>query len=106
MSVIFEICGGEPYCDNQKGNYEKSIDSLEKANMFFMKDIYQATRSALCNYYIGRSFIALEQEEKSILYYKKVDSILNITNLIMPELTGIYKPLIESTKQNKEQQIK
>jgi len=91
-----------------KGNYNRAIDSITKANRFFSKDTAEATRSALCNYYIGKSLIGLRQEKKSISYFQKVDSILNITDDITPELIDAYKPLIENAKQheNKELQVR
>jgi AraC-like DNA-binding protein len=84
-----------------KQEYNQAIDSLEKAKTFFIKEENEKTRFALCNYYIGRSLIGLKQNEKSIVYFKKVDSILKITLDITPELIDVYKYLIEDAKDNK-----
>ena len=84
-----------------KQQYNQAIDSLEKAKTFFIKEENEETRFALCNYYIGKSLINLKQNENSIAYFKKVDSILKITLDITPELIDVYKYLIEDAKENK-----
>jgi AraC-like DNA-binding protein len=54
------------------------------------------------NYYLGNSYYKLGQKEKGLHYFKKNDSILNVTNDLYPSLIPAYEYLINDRKENKD----
>src|SRR5690606_22634532 len=83
-----------------QSNYESAIDSLEKAENLLILNNYEHARVAICNYYIGKAYYKLQEKEKSLFYFKKVDSLLQISNDISLELIDTYNYLIDDAKDN------
>ncbi len=81
-----------------KKKYLQSIDSLKKANLFFIKSKNEKRRHALSNFYIGKSLHEYGLKDEGIHYFKKVDSILNDSYDITPEVLESYNYLIENAK--------
>ncbi|WP_299684574.1 helix-turn-helix transcriptional regulator [uncultured Dokdonia sp.] len=81
-------------------NISRALPHIEK-----VKD---QTTIAKGYFYLGKTYSYLKNEEKSILNYKKVDSIVQKTNNIAPEFTNAYQQIIKyyEKKVNLEQQLK
>ncbi|WP_282080958.1 helix-turn-helix domain-containing protein [Aquimarina algiphila] len=88
-------------------NYTQAIDSLNKGKELIKKVDDIETRTAICDYYLGRSYRALGSIEISLQYFKNVDHTLKETEDIIPELIDTYDYLIADAKSKKdlEQQI-
>ncbi|MFD2561829.1 helix-turn-helix domain-containing protein [Aquimarina rubra] len=71
-------------------NYQKAIDSLHKGKRLIQQFDSLETRIATCDYYIGRSYRVLGDQEKSIYYFKKTDTILRKTKDVIPEIINVY----------------
>lgn len=74
--------------------YKESIDSLKRSKQIFYEEILNATT----NLYLGKSYDQLNKKNEAILYYQEVDSFLQKTKNITPELVEIYQPLIKFQK--------
>jgi AraC-like DNA-binding protein len=79
-------------------NYKTSLDSLQKAMPFFKK-INDLANISVCNDYLGRNFYGAGNKIKAITYFKKVDSIFNITNDLYPDNRPVYEYLINHYKE-------
>ena len=55
---------------------------------------------ALAYFYIGKSFWSLKQEDKAIMYFKKVDEIVKKEKYCRPDLREGYEKLIDYSKRN------
>ncbi|WP_299251353.1 tetratricopeptide repeat protein [uncultured Aquimarina sp.] len=86
-SYILVTSGIHQYLLN---NYHKAIDSLQKGKKIIQKFDPLETRIATCDYYIGRSYKDLGEEEKSISYFKKTDTILRKTKDVIPDIIDVY----------------
>ena len=82
-------------------NYLVAIDSLQKAKSLLMVDENDKIRSALCDFYIGKSLHSLG-DKTSINHFKAVDVVLGETMDILPELLSTYKYLIADAAQKNE----
>lgn len=80
--------------------YLIACDSLKKSKEILHRLDNQETRIALCNYYIGRSLINLNKNKQATQYFKDVDSIIQQTNDVTPELINVYSYLIEDAQKN------
>ncbi|MBQ4804853.1 tetratricopeptide repeat protein [Aquimarina sp. MMG015] len=86
-SYILVTSGIHQYLLN---NYSKAIDSLQKGKKLILKFDDSETRIATCDYYIGRSYKDLGDEEKSIFHFKKADTILRKTKDVIPDIINVY----------------
>jgi hypothetical protein len=78
-----------------------AISSLQESqkSLLNIKDFSWAT----VNYfYIGKSYLANNNSAKAILYFKKVDSVFQKHNFILPELRENYELLIHHYKNQKD----
>ena len=84
-------------------NYKPAIDSLSKSKKVF-DDI---TLHATADLYLGKSYHAIDEHEKSIFYFKKVDSFLQKTNNVTIELIETYQYLTDyyKGKEDREEQL-
>ncbi|MFC4635830.1 helix-turn-helix domain-containing protein [Dokdonia ponticola] len=73
----------------------------------YIEKIQDQTTIASGYFYLGKAYSYLNNEEKSILNYKKVDSIFQKTNNISPEYTNAYQQIIKHYKKegNIEEQL-
>lgn len=79
-------------------NFQKAIDSLNKAFPFF-KHINDLPNLSESYYFLGQSYASINNQEKAVLYFKKVDTIFSKTNDLLPSLRGNYEFLINYYKQ-------
>ena len=77
-----------------KKRYTRSIDSLLKSSKFY----YEENLNSITNLYLGKSYYELNKKNQAFKYFKKVDSFLQKTKNITPELLEIYEPLIKNEK--------
>jgi len=103
-SYIIVTSGIHQYLLN---NYHKAIDSLEKGKRLIRKFDSIETRIATCEYYIGKSYKDLGEEEKSIYYFQETDTILRKTKDVIPEIIDVYNHLraYAKSQNNSELQI-
>jgi len=81
--------------------FTNAISSLQESQkpLLKIKDFSWAT----VNYfYIGKSYLANDNPAKAILYFKKVDSVFQKHNFILPELRENYELLILHYKDQKD----
>lgn len=86
-----------------KKRYKKSIDSLLRSKKIY----YEENLNSTTNLYLGKSYYELNDKKQAFKYFKEVDSFLQKTKNVTPELLEIYKPLIknEKNKNDLEQQL-
>ncbi len=80
--------------------YKESIDNLLRSKNIF----YDENLNTTTNLYLGKSYYAIEKKDNAIEYFKEVDSFLQKTKNITPELIEIYPPLIEYKKDSNDLQ--
>lgn len=54
-------------------------------------------------FFIGKSYLGLKDTKRSVGYFKKIDSIFNKHQFLLPELRENYEILIDYSKKNKNQ---
>lgn len=74
-------------------NYTAAIKDIESTLDEISKNKDFANES-IGNFYIGKSYWALNNKEKAIPYFKKVDEFFNIKGYIRPDLRESYEILI------------
>lgn len=82
-------------------DYNKGKDSLLKANDLFEGN-YDQTSHATVKLYLGKCYLALNQDKKAIENLKSVDSFLQKTKDVSPELLEAYNILINYYKTKKD----
>lgn len=84
--------------------YQSSIDYLEKS-LSLMNDDF--AWKSVDFFYIGKSYLALKNEDYAISNFKKIDSIFTEHSFILPELRENYEFLINhyKTKKDPEKQL-
>lgn len=55
-------------------------------------------------FFIGKSYLAMKDAKKSVDYFRKIDSVFNKHQFILPELRENYEILINYSKKNKDQE--
>ena len=89
-----------------KKNYKLAIQQLKQAlpTIIENKDI---PAEATLYFYLGKSFSAINEKQKAMAYFFKVDRILNNATFITPELRENYEILLDYYKQenNTEKQL-
>lgn len=82
-------------------NYRKAIKNISKSLPLIIKNKDLANVS-YANFYLGKSLQRIGQDEMSIKYFKKVDSIYQITFDIHPDLRDGYVSLIDYFKKKQD----
>ncbi|MFK7747524.1 MAG: helix-turn-helix domain-containing protein [Kordia sp.] len=86
-----------------KGNYQASIDSIQKGISFLPKD-----DQLVAGFYLGKSYHATGNKQKAFDYFKKVDTVYNKKkDILFPPLRESYVYLIKDARKtkNKEKQL-
>ncbi len=81
----------------ERRHYLKSIDSITKSLPMF-KNIDDSPNIAFANFYLGKNYLQLNQKEKALVHFKKVDSIFQKINDIHPDIRENYEFLIDYYK--------
>jgi AraC-like DNA-binding protein len=84
-----------------KQNFDVAIDNLTRAKKLFEQKKNEQFRFAICDYYLAKSYLGLNQKKIALQYFVKVDSALKKKNDISPILIDTYNYLIDDAKQNK-----
>nr|WP_315026808.1 helix-turn-helix domain-containing protein [uncultured Chryseobacterium sp.] len=93
------------YHQLQSKKYQNAIDDLLQCEEYFFTTEYSSKRNknyTLLN--LGRSYAGLQQKDKAIECFKKIDSMVLKTNYIYPELREVYNYLINYYKEAKDQE--
>lgn len=81
------------------GNLEIAMDSVSKAITMYREDI-DNPNLIVAYYYYGKILVESKAPGKAIPYFKKVDSLFNITQDIIPEARESYEYLINHYKKD------
>lgn len=89
-------------------NYKKAIDGLLECEKYFFTNNNGTKRNHNYTFlYLGKSYAGLNEKEKAVDYFRKIDSMVLKTKYIYPELRDVYTYLIDYYKENgdKEKQL-
>jgi AraC-like DNA-binding protein len=86
--------------DYFNNSYHKAIKNLKIAGDFFNYDDY-IFYTGKAYYYIGEAYLKTNKKNDAIIYFKKVDSIFNVSKDLMPITRNSYKHLINHYKDKK-----
>lgn len=87
--------------DYKKSYYQNAIDHL-KQSLLPIKKSGDFAWLSVDYFYIGKSFIGLQENDLAIENFKKVDSIFQKNQFILPELRENYEILINHYKKEKD----
>ena len=76
-----------------KGQYSEAIKTFNMT-LPVLEDNHDFAWESVVNFYIGKSYISLHNEDAAVQQFKKVDSIFQKHNFILPELRENYEILI------------
>lgn len=82
--------------------YQQALSSLNES-LPSIKESRDFARLSVDYFYIGKTYAGLKNAKKSIIYLKKVDSIFQKHQFILPELRENYEILIDHAKKEKNQ---
>ena len=91
-SYFLKAKGISEYSSNR---FESAIDYLTQS-LNLMKDDF--AWESVDYFYIGKSYLALKQDDLAISYFKKIDTIFTKQDFILPELRENYELLINHYK--------
>lgn len=80
-----------------QGKYQEAIDSLEKA----LPNLPERHKS-LNQFYLGKSYMAINKKAKALNYFKKVDTAFVKSSTLMLQSRDAYKFLIQDSKQKQD----
>ncbi len=95
-SYFLKSKGISEYNNNK---YQTAIDNFDQS-LNLMKDDFAWT--SVDYFYVGKSYLALNKEDLAISNFKKIDSIFNKQEFILPELRENYEILINHYKKKKD----
>ncbi|AXT57438.1 AraC family transcriptional regulator [Aquimarina sp. AD1] len=79
----------------------KSLDSIEKA-IPFLKKMDNKPNLAVAYFYKGKILYETDRKDESIVYLKKLDTIFQIQNDVLPDIREGYELLIKYYKEKKQ----
>lgn len=82
-------------------NYSKSIKDIE-SSLEAVKENRDFANEAIGNFYIGKSYWALDRKEKAAAYFQIVDKIFKEKNYLRPDLRQSFELLINYYRQKKD----
>ena len=81
----------------RKEKFTNALNDLQKS-LQPITQIKDFTWATVGYFYIGKSYLALDNPHKAIIYFQKVDSVFQKHNFILPELRENYELLINHYK--------
>ncbi|MDR4893167.1 MULTISPECIES: helix-turn-helix domain-containing protein [unclassified Chryseobacterium] len=95
------------YYNLHSKNYQKAIDGLLECKKYFFTNNNDRRDQNYTLLYLGKSYAGLQEKEKAVGFFRKIDSLVLKTSYIYPELRDVYTYLIDYYKANsdKEQQL-
>jgi AraC-like DNA-binding protein len=88
--LYFIACRGKDAY--KKKQFNKAIIDLKSTLSFFIKEDF--ANYAENSFYIGKSYLGLQQNEQGIVYFKKVDSVFVKEKHIYPDIITSYNYMI------------
>lgn len=85
----------------RKKDYQNALALLNKSLHPIVK-INDFAWATVDYFYIGKSYLAINNPQKALFYFQKVDSVFNKHNFILPELRENYELLIHHYKNEKD----
>lgn len=85
-----------------KKNYGSAIVKIE-SSLDSIRENKDFANEAVGNFYIGKSYWALNKKEKALLYFLKVDKTFTEKNYMRPDLREVYELLINYYKSKNDQ---
>lgn len=82
--------------------YEKALSDLYRS-LPSIRNSRDFARLSVNYFFIGKSYLGMNDAQKSVVYFRKIDSIFNKHQFILPELRENYEILINYSKKNKDQ---
>lgn len=82
--------------------YEKALTNLNRS-LPSIRNSRDFARLSVNYFFIGKSYLAMNDAKKSVVYFRKIDSIFKKHQFILPELRENYEILINYSKKNKDQ---
>jgi len=95
-SYFLKSKGISEYNNNK---YQSAIENFDQS-LSMMKDDF--AWMSIDYFYVGKSYLALKNEDLAISNFKKIDSIFNKHEFILPELRENYELLINHYKRKKD----
>ncbi|MCJ8153759.1 AraC family transcriptional regulator [Chryseobacterium sp. SSA4.19] len=86
----------------RNNRYQHALTYLNES-LASMKNNRDFARLSVNYFYIGKSYGGLKNTHESVVYYKKIDSIFNRHQFILPELRENYELLIDYSKKHNDQ---
>lgn len=97
-ALIEKSLGIQQFSENK---YNLSIQTLNGlVPLFDKEDDFDWV--AVCDFYIGKNYMALNQKENALVYFRKVDSVFLARNYINPELREAQQILLTHYKEKKD----
>ncbi|CAI8739350.1 helix-turn-helix domain-containing protein [Chryseobacterium sp. IT-36CA2] len=97
----YENLGLLGYYNLHSKEYQKAIGSLLECEKYFFTNNNSDKRSLHYTLlYLGKSYAGLQQKDKAVDFFRKIDSMVLKTNYIYPELRDVYTYLIDYYKEN------
>ncbi|WP_254423287.1 helix-turn-helix domain-containing protein [Flavobacterium sp. A45] len=102
-----------PYFNHSEGineyykkNYDTSIKNIQ-SSLEEIKENKDFANESIGNFYIGKSYWSLNQKNKALSYFQRVDKIFEEKNYLRPDLRQVYELLITyyKTKKNLNSQL-
>ncbi|SEH28497.1 helix-turn-helix domain-containing protein [Chryseobacterium culicis] len=88
------------YYNLHSRKYQKAIDGLLECEKYFFTNNNGSKRNQHYTLlYLGKSYAGLQQKEKAVDYFSRIDSMVLKTNYIYPELRDVYTYLIDYYKE-------
>ncbi|WP_312902753.1 helix-turn-helix domain-containing protein [Chryseobacterium taichungense] len=91
--------GIEEYTGKQ---YHQALSDLAQS-LPSIRNSRDFARLSVNYFFIGKSYLELEDSKQSVIYFKKIDSIFNKHQFILPELRENYEILINYSKKHNDQ---
>lgn len=86
----------------RKKKYEKALSDLY-VSLPSIRNSRDFAGLSVNYFFIGKSYLGLNDAQRSVVYFSKIDSIFNKHQFILPELRENYEILINYSKKNKDQ---
>lgn len=87
-----------------KGNYKTSIEMISRALPIIIKNGDFANES-IGYFYLGKNYLALNEKQKALNYFRKVDRCFVKKNYIRPDLRENYEILIDHYKKEGDRKL-
>lgn len=88
-----------------RDNYTSAIEKI-KYSLFKIQDNQDFANETVGYFYVGKSYLGLEQEAKALIYFKKVEQVFDEKNYIRPDLRENFELLLKHYESKGNQNLK